>query len=83
MFNERIEVPAVIEQFVPVFDASGGDQCIDCFSDGDADATQRTEVPRSLNRDLSAAQFQDFERCQHFTRDVKLPLVGESLKHFG
>lgn len=36
MFHEWIEVPVVIEQFVPTLDASRGNQGIDCPPDREA-----------------------------------------------
>lgn len=49
MFFVGVEVAVVVQEFVIVFDAVGGDQAVDGFTDGDAFLAQGAIIARALD----------------------------------
>ena len=80
MPGKRIEVPVVVQQVIPALDASGGNHRIEGLANGDAEAAERPEIFRRLNRDFLSAQLHDDQRSQHFSGLVEVSLVGEALQ---
>ena len=69
---EGVEVAVAVEQRVPLADAMGCDDAVDCLAHGDAAGAQRTEVARRGERDFLAAGGEDWELRQ---------LPGDAGKH--
>lgn len=82
MPDKRIEIAIAVEQIESALDASGGDYRIDGFSNGDAELSQRAEVPGGLDGDFLAAQFHDDQRSQQFSCLIEIAFQGEALQKF-
>ena len=57
--GKGIEVPVAVQQVVPALDASGSNHRIDGLANGHAEAAQRPEIFRGLNRDFPPAQLHE------------------------
>ncbi len=54
MLNERIEIAIAVQQSDFLFDATRRDQCVDRFTNRDAESPELAEVSRHLNGDFFA-----------------------------
>ncbi|MBG0796074.1 hypothetical protein IYY11_22190 [Methylocystis sp. H62] len=68
--NERIEIPVAIEQPQTFFDATRGDDRVDCFSRRDAETAQLAIV--FCRTQGLAAEFYDRQRGQEFLGAVEI-----------
>ena len=61
VFDERIKVPIVMEEFIIAFNTTSSDYAIDCFANGYTYLAQGSKVPRRLNCDPLATQIHDLQ----------------------
>jgi hypothetical protein len=79
VLGERIEIPIVVQQVIPAFDASGCNHSIDRLANGHAEPAQRAEILRRLNRDFLPAQLHHRSAKSAFPGVIEVSFVYRSL----
>lgn len=83
MLFEGEKIPVVVEQFVTIDDATGGDQGIDGLSNGNAFGPKRDVVSRSLHGYVAAADHNKIGKPEQFCDLLKGLWVAAALQDFG
>ena len=83
VFFVAVEIAVVVQEFVIVFDAAGGDQAIDGFADGDAFLTQGAIVAGALDGQGRAGHLNLGKFAEAAPGRFKAGLVTKALQYFG
>lgn len=82
MLLEGVEVPVVVQQGAIVLDAPRCNQGVDGLADREAERTQATLVPRSIDRKRLATERHDLQRRQQLSGLGEVAFAAEALQYF-